>query len=125
LWIVRRPLIFWAFDPPAAAAWGVRGKVMNVLLMTLLAIATVTAMRLAGVVLATAMLVLPGAIALRLSKRSGRVVILAGATALLGVLGGLVLSFELGNWPPGASIVCVMSALFFVAVLWQKIRGSR
>jgi zinc transport system permease protein len=114
LWAVRRPLVFWAFDPTVARALGVSDRAMNVLLMILLSLATVTAMKLAGVVLATAMLVLPGALALRVSRRSGVVLVLAGVAALLGVLGGIVVSFEL-NWPTGASIVCVLAGLFAVA----------
>ncbi len=116
LWSVRRPLSFWAFDQSVAQALGVSDRRMNTLLMVLLSLATVTTMKLAGVVLATAMLVLPGALALRLSHRSTPVLILASAAALLGVLGGIVLSFEL-NWPAGASIVCVLTALFGLAWL--------
>lgn len=114
LWAVRRPLVFWAFDPTVARALGVSDRAMNVLLMILLSLATVTAMKLAGVVLATAMLVLPGALALRVSRRSSVVLVLASVAALLGVLGGIVLSFEL-NWPTGASIVVVLAGLFAMA----------
>ena len=124
LWWVRRPLVFWAFDATVARALGVSDRRMNLLLMVLLALATVTAMKLAGVVLATAMLVLPGALALRLSRRSGVVLVLATAAALVGVLGGIVLSFE-SNWPTGASIVCVLTGLFGVVWMVGAARGSR
>jgi len=124
LWYTRRRLIFWTFDQTVARALGVSDRAMNTLLMILLALATVTAMKLAGVVLATAMLVLPGAVALRLSHRSGPVMALAVVAALAGVLGGLLLSFEL-NWPTGASIVGVLAGLFAVARLIEVIRGGR
>lgn len=114
LWLVRRPLVFWAFDEPASEAFGVRGAWVRVALMAMLALATVTAMRLAGVVLASALLILPGALALKLSVRSGAVVWFSLAAAVVGVLGGLVLSFE-SNWPPGPSIVVVLSVLFTLA----------
>jgi ABC-type Mn2+/Zn2+ transport system permease subunit len=123
LWLVRRPLLFWAFDPTVARALGVSDRFMNVLLMVLLSLATVTAMKLAGVVLATAMLVLPGALALRLSHRSSPVLLLATAAAFAGVLGGIVVSFEL-NWPTGASIVCVLAALFAAAWVLGVARGA-
>jgi len=95
---------------------------MNVLLMVLLSLATVTAMKLAGVVLATAMLVLPGALALRVSSRSRVVLVLACVAAVLGVLGGIVVSFE-WNWPTGASIVMVLAGMFGVAWLGAAARG--
>lgn len=113
LWALRRPLLFWAFDEPAAMAWGVNRRAMNCALMAMLALATVTAMKLAGVVLATAMLVLPGAVALRCSRRLWPVVAWAGAVALIGVIAGLVVSFERG-WPPGPSIVVVLTGAFVV-----------
>lgn len=122
LWAVRRPLVFWAFDPVVAGAMGVRGPLLNLVLLSMLAIATVAAMKLAGVVLATAMLVLPGAAALRASTRSGRVLAGSLAAALAGVVGGLTLSFEM-NWPPGPSIVCVLAALFGACAGVARARG--
>lgn len=124
LWWFRRPLVFWAFDPVVAAAMGVREGRMNLVLMTLLALATVTTMKLAGVVLATALLVLPGAAALRISARSRAVVGLSLAVATAGVLGGIVLSFEL-DWPTGPSIVLVLTALFVLAAIaGRRVRSA-
>jgi ABC-type Mn2+/Zn2+ transport system permease subunit len=122
LWWVRRPLVFWAFDPTVARALGVSDRAMNTLLMVLLSLATVTAMKLAGVVLATAMLVLPGALALRVSSRSRVVLVLACVAAVLGVLGGIVVSFE-WNWPTGASIVMVLAGMFGVGWVASAVRG--
>lgn len=124
LWLARRPMVFWAFDPAAAAAWGVRCTGMSLLLLALLALATVVAMKLAGVILATAMLVLPGAAALKLSRRGGVVLGLAGVCSLLGVVGGLVVSFEL-DWPAGASIVCVLAVLFAASAVAGLVGGRR
>jgi ABC-type Mn2+/Zn2+ transport system permease subunit len=114
IWATRRRMLFWAFDEAAAPAFGVPAAAMKYLLITLLAVAIVTAMKLAGVVLATALLVLPGAVALRLSDRYHRVVLLAAGAALVGVMGGLVLSFE-SDLPPGACIVAVLVVLFGAA----------
>lgn len=124
LWWWRRPLAFWSFDEGAAEAFGVHGAWVRVVLMTLLALATVTAMRLAGVVLASALLILPGAAALKLSVRSRAVLVLAMIIAMVGVVGGLVLSFEFSRtWPPGPSIVGVLSALFAIAAAWRAMTG--
>lgn len=122
LWWGRRALTFWAFDEPAAEAFGVRGRLARIIVMTMLALATVTAMRLAGVVLASALLILPGAIALKLSVRSGAVLVISLIAALAGVLGGIVLGFELA-WPPGPSIVAVLTALFGAASLGRGLMG--
>ncbi|MBY0307351.1 MAG: metal ABC transporter permease, partial [Phycisphaerales bacterium] len=49
-WWFRRPLLFWTLDGQSAPVFGVRAGLMRPLLMTLLAVAVVTSMRLAGVV---------------------------------------------------------------------------
>lgn len=123
LWWWRRPMLFQAFDEPAAIAWGVNVRGMQFLLMLLLALVTVTAMKLAGVVLATAMLVLPGATALKLATTWNRVAWVSVAIALLGVIAGVVLSFE-ADWPPGPSIVLVLTAGFAFASIWTRVRAS-
>lgn len=117
LFAVRRPLTFWAFDEASAAAFGVRTGAMRVVLLVLLALATVTAMKLAGVVLATAMLVLPAAAAVQFSADAKRVSVLSVLFAVGAVVAGMMLSFEL-DWPTGASIVLVLAGIFGVG--WVK-----
>lgn len=114
-WWNRRATLFWAFDEESARAFGVRTRAVRTLVMVLLALAVVTAMKLAGVVLGTALLVLPGAAALKLSDRLRPVLALSCAVGMLGLVGGLVLSIE-ANWAPGPSVVLVMTGLFAAAV---------
>ncbi|MDX2114407.1 MAG: metal ABC transporter permease [Planctomycetota bacterium] len=123
LWVVRRPLVFWTFDEPAAAAFGVDTMRMRLLLMGLLGVSIVVAMKLAGVVLATALLILPGATALRLSASLGRVIAVSALASVLGVLGGLVLSFEL-DWPTGPSVVVALIALMIGAMVARRLSGG-
>lgn len=111
---VWRPMLFWAFDVQSAGAFGVRGGVMRVLLLVLLTLAIVVTMRLAGVVLVTALLVLPGAAAVRVSDRLWRVVGWSVGLGVLGVLGGLVVSFELDQ-QAGPCIVGVLVVLYGLA----------
>lgn len=102
---MRRSLVFWAFDEAGAEAAGIRTGRVRLATMVLLAIAVVAAMKLAGAVLATALLVLPGAIALRLSARLGVVLGLSMLMAMMGVVGGLLVSFVAGVLPAGPCIV--------------------
>lgn len=111
LFVTRRKLIFWAFDAATARAMGVPDRAMNLLLLLLVSVATVTAMKLAGVVLATALLVLPGATALRLSGKGATVLVLSSIVSVVGVLAGMVMSFEL-DWLPGATIVGTLSLMY-------------
>jgi len=119
LWLIRRPLLFWAFDEPSAEAFGVRTRVVRATLMVLLAVAVVTSMRLAGVVPATALLVLPGAIALKLSPRLGRVIAIACLAGVAGLLVGLWASLEF-NVQLGNCIVLALTLGFAAAAAWKK-----
>jgi ABC-type Mn2+/Zn2+ transport system permease subunit len=112
----RRWLTFWAFDESAALAFGVPGRAMHAMLLALLALATVVSMKLVGVVPATALLVLPGATALRLTRRWVPAIILSIVISVVGVIGGIVASLEL-NVLPGSSIVLVLTLLFALAPL--------
>lgn len=119
---VRRPLMFWAFDEHAAAGFGVPVQRLRLMLLILLALATVTAMRLAGVVLATAMLVLPAAAAVQFARDARGAAVLTMVFAVVGVLAGVVLSFEF-DVPTGASIVLTLATIFGVG--WTRARLSR
>ena len=115
VWWMRRGLIMWGFDEHGAAVSGVRtGRVASVF-MVMLGIAIVAAVQLAGVVLATAVFVLPGASALRLSSRLAVVLAWSVVLGVLGAAGGIVLGFEL-DWAIGPSIVLAQCAVFGVCV---------
>lgn len=121
---MRRDLVFWAFEPAAAEAFGVASARVRNVVMVLLSVTIVVGMQLAGVVLATALLVLPGAIALRLSARLWPVLAWSLASGLVGVAGGLVLSFELDQ-QPGPMIVLTLVGLFAIASIGGRWMGRR
>ncbi|MCA9276445.1 MAG: metal ABC transporter permease [Phycisphaerales bacterium] len=115
LWWLRHRLVFWSFDEPVCAAYGVREQRTGNLLLVLLAIAVVLSMQVVGVILAAAVLVLPGAAALHLSSRLDRVML----WSLLIALGGTLLGFVVGDaagWPIGPSIVLVQSLAYLTAL---------
>ena len=124
LWVARRRLIFWVFDEGAAEAFGVDVVRTRAILLVVLAVAIVVAMKLAGVLLATSLLVLPGATALRLTDRLWTAQAISVCAGVVGVAGGLVLSFET-DWLPGPSIVAVQVALLGLTWLIPRGRTSR
>ncbi len=124
LWWCRRPMLFWALDDESASAFGVPTGKMRVLLLVLLAVAVVTAMKLAGVILATALLVIPGATALRLTDRFDRCVLLSCVCSLVSLVLGLVLSIVMG-WQAGPSIVLMMLAIFAAVTATAKLGAYR
>jgi ABC-type Mn2+/Zn2+ transport system permease subunit len=106
-----KELLFFAFDETGSRVFGVRTGAMHFLLLALLTVTIVVSMKLMGVILVTALLVIPGATALQLSDRLGRVLLWAWVIGVSGVVGGLVLSME-ADLSSGASMAAVMGVMF-------------
>ena len=85
---------------------------LRLLFMVLLAVVIASAMKLVGVLLITAMLIIPAAAARPFSSGPKQMALLATAISMLAVLLGLGLSYEFDT-PAGPSIV-LASAFFFV-----------
>jgi manganese/iron transport system permease protein/iron/zinc/copper transport system permease protein len=111
-----RPLLFATFDPDVAEAHGVNVRRLDVLFSLVLAATVVATMRVLGVTLIAAMIVIPAISARLLTDSFGRML---GISTLVGALCGLVgmyLSFYLGP-ASGATIVLVATAAFTVLYL--------
>jgi zinc transport system permease protein len=110
------------FDEELARLSGIEVGWLESALLALLAAVVVAAIRLAGVVLVSAFLVIPAA-AGRLIGRSLTGVV--GWAMLMGVLGvslGFVVAHRL-EWPEGAAIVLLLAAIFAAAAGWRRLRA--
>lgn len=116
-----KELLFMGVDEEAARAAGVPVAGLRYLLLTLLAVTIVAAMRLVGIVLVSAFLVIPAATGQTLARSLRGMMVLSVASALVAVAGGLWLSW-MWDLPSGASIVMLSAALFFVALGVGRIR---
>ncbi len=114
MWMGRRALLATTIDPLAARASGIGAVWPTLLLAVLVGGGVVVAMKLVGIVLATALLVLPGAGALRVSRRLGGAFAVATGAATGGVLIGLVASFET-DVPPGAASALTLTLWWLIA----------
>ncbi len=109
---VFKELIFFCFDEPASRAFGVRTGAMYYLLLVMLAVVVVLAMKMVGFILVSALLVIPGAAAMQMSRALGPVMLAAAAVGLLGAVGGLAVALQVGRLSPGACVVAVLVVLF-------------
>jgi ABC-type Mn2+/Zn2+ transport system permease subunit len=100
-------------DPEGAKATGIPAEVFSYLLVVLVAGATVVAIRLVGIVLASALLVLPAATALQKAKTLKKALLFAIADGVAVSLGGLFLAYIL-DAPAGATIVLCATGVFFL-----------
>lgn len=118
-----RPLLAATVSVELAEAEGLRPGAARVLLMVLMASVIAIAMKLVGVLLITALLIVPAATARRLSATPEQMALIAAALGALAVALGLLGS---RNWDTasGPSIVVAALALFILSLL-VRLPGRR
>lgn len=104
------------FNEELAAVSGINVRFLNSLLAVLTALTVVLAMKLVGVMLISALLILPASTALQVARGFRVTVLVSVGISLVAVTGGIVLSFAL-NLPTGATIILLAFALFCCSLL--------
>ena len=121
LWIGFRSLLFAAFDEEVARAYGHPVDRLNAALLILLAVTVVIGVRLVGVILVEALLVVPAATAaLWAPHYRSQLALSVGLGAAAGVV-GLILSYAL-DLAAGGAIVLVSVAFFFGSLALRRAR---
>ena len=113
--MLNKEIIAYCFDPLTARTSGVREGFVHYLLMLLLALVIVIGVRVAGGLLVTALLVLPGATALLVGRRLQWVMVASVVAALIGAIGGLLIHAQWRFLPVGPSIVLILVIEFAIA----------
>lgn len=124
LWLYYHELVALTFNEELAMVSGIRVRFLNSLLAALTALTVVLAMKLVGVMLISALLILPASAALQVARGFRMTVVLAVLIALLAVIGGIVLSF-LFNLPSGATIILLAFGQFCLCFLFRQLRLVR
>jgi zinc transport system permease protein len=114
-----KELVFLSIDEDAARATMIPVRGLRFLLLTVLAATIVASIKLVGVVLVSALLVVPAAIGQRVARSMAGMLMVSIAVAVVAVVGGLWVSWT-WNLPSGASIVLVAAALFFATLVRRR-----
>lgn len=124
--VVRyRSLVFTTFDPEVAAVHGVRVRRMEVLFHLATAAVVVASVRVLGVLLIAAAVVIPAATARLVTRTFGVMLLLATALGFAAGVVGLYASFHL-DIPSGPGIVLTGASVFlavFIATGWAARSG--
>ncbi|MGZ1491248.1 metal ABC transporter permease [Brevibacterium sediminis] len=118
----RRDLTLYAFDPTHAYAIGLSPRALGALLLALLALTTVVALQVVGVILVVAMLIIPGATAHLLTDRFNRMLLIAPIMSALSSVLGIYLSYWL-DASSGGLVVLVQGVVFTVVYLFSPSHG--
>jgi manganese/iron transport system permease protein/iron/zinc/copper transport system permease protein len=119
--LLYRRLLFSIFDPDVAGVSGVNVGLMEAVLMAMLSATILVTVRVVGVLLISAMLVLPAATARLLTDSFGRMLVLSPVLgAAIGVVG--MYASWYADVPSGAVIILVGTAVFLAVYISVGVR---
>jgi len=110
-----RDLLMLIFDPGHGQVVGLNLAFWRYALQAMLALTIVAALQSVGMILAIALLILPGAIALIVARRFRTMLITASLVAVLCAFGGVYISFYIDS-APAATIVLLMALVFCLSL---------
>ncbi len=110
-------------DPEQAFAQGMRVRLWDFLFYAAFAIVVVSFVRVAGVLLTFAYLIVPAVCGVMLARRWVHQLVIGWATAATASLVGLWASYRL-DLPTGAAIVCVCGLLLVIVTLFGAVRRA-
>ncbi|WP_425420112.1 metal ABC transporter permease [Oricola indica] len=113
--VIWKPLFAATVSPELAAAEGMHPARANLVFMLLLAIVVAIAMKIVGVLLITALLIVPAATARRFASGPEQMAALSAVFGILAVIGGLFGSLK-WDTPSGPTIVVAAMVLFILGL---------
>ncbi len=109
------------FDREFAMVSGINTRFLETLFALLTAVTVVISMRAVGIMLVSALLIMPPVTALQISRGFLATIVVASAVSLLSVFMGITASFVL-NIPTGATIVAFNFVMFGLAFVSRALR---
>lgn len=123
IWLFYKELLVSSFDVEFAESTGLSKYFLNDILMLLVASTIVISIKAVGIVLVSAMLIIPAATATLLTKRLDRVIFIAMGIGLVSAVLGAFLSFIAHNLPTGPFMVISGATIFVLAFLFAPEKG--
>ncbi len=117
-----KELLFVAYDREVAFVSGMPVAFLDHFLLTILALSVVISMKIIGIILVSALLVIPGAAASQITHRYNSMIVISILIALISTSGGLIISYY-ADLPSGATIVTLASLIFFATFFIGRTRN--
>lgn len=121
--LMRRPLTLASFDPEYAVSIGQNVRRTDLAMMGLVLAVTVVGLKIVGLILIVALLIIPPVTARFWTERTDHVVMISGAVGGLSAYVGAALSAAIPAVPTGPIIVLVGFVLFALSLLVAPGRG--
>ncbi|MGJ4179173.1 metal ABC transporter permease [Corynebacterium macclintockiae] len=110
--LLWRPLLFATVDPVLAAASGVKVRVLALVFAALIGVVASQGVQIVGALLLIALLITPGAAAVKVTSNPVLAVVLSGTFSVVSAVGGLIASLA-----PGLPVSVFVTTLSFVIYL--------
>lgn len=114
-----KELVYSTFDERAARVSGIPTSIVNTVLMILTAFTIALSIPIVGVLLVSALIVIPVMTALQFKKGFTRTIIYAEIVSVVSVVAGIILSFYL-NLATGGTIVLTMLLAYAIATFLKR-----
>ena len=119
--VLRKQLLHLTFDEEQAKVSGLNTDRLNYIFVILASVTVITSMRLVGVLLISALLVLPNITSMMFGKGFKKTVILSMSISVFSVVSGIVTSYYLDLAPSGT--IVMISVAILVGALVAKYLG--
>lgn len=124
LFYIWRGLFVATVSKDIAIAEGMRPEQANAIFMLLMALVIAVSIKIVGVLLITALLIIPAAAARPFARSPEQMAVIASLIGVISVIFGLLASFNLDT-PSGPSIVVVALIMFCVGFFQTILRSAR
>jgi zinc transport system permease protein len=111
-------LLSTTFDEEYAKTTGIKIEFINILLTILTAITVVLSIKIVGVMLVSALLIIPASTALQLCKRFKTTLLVSSLSAIISVLMGVLVSLNM-DLPAGAMIVITSIFILIFSLIYR------
>lgn len=114
-------LLYQTFDPESARTSGIQTGFLDTVLAVLTSITVVIGMKVVGILLVAALLVIPSAAGLQIAKTFRQAVVISSAVAIVSVISGLFLAYY-GDLPAAGTTVVISFLVFLVFGIIRTLR---
>ncbi len=120
LYFIGKPMVALSFDESLARAEGLRANLYETIFLVSLAGTIALAIKLVGIILVTALLIIPAATAQNLSRNLAGMFVISVIVNIIAIIFGLICSAFL-NLPSGPTIILTSAFLFVLSGLFRLI----
>ena len=117
LTIMQKQFLHLTFNEEQAKLTGMRTTLLNYAFVVLASITVVTSMRLVGILLISALIVIPNITAMQFGKGFKKTVFISMSISVISVVSGILLSYSLNVAPSGTIVVIAVGILIGTLLL--------